>query len=395
MQLTTIIFFGLLAFFTWRGYQKGFIKSITRILSWIVAYPAAILLTKPGAALLMQHTSLDGLIVYFVAGSAIFLTVSLLVTLLLTGVAKLIPENNATYTGSKIGGASVGVLFGTFIGLLAVYLLGLVLTPKPAPATTDPFAIDQPATETANPATGAAATLPKVRDLNQANDSFIEASAKKLLGSAAATAVDLALEDKTASQITKAFVQDPQSMLGHVQEMSNNGQMRELMADEKIQSILTTGDTHALMRDPGFKALLDNPSMQALLAQSDVASEEGAETAAKKMVQAWGRVQTLQHDPRVIAIITDPEFQQQLNSANKLPLMMNPKLNQLTQIIFSGETVSATAGEKYEVVDINERRTTNTTPSENADDKPPTQIYRWTDENGQVHFSDKPVINKN
>ena len=72
MHLTTIIFFALLAFFTWRGYQKGFIGSITRVLGWIVAYPAAIVLTKPLAKMIMQHTALDGLIVYLIAGSSIF-----------------------------------------------------------------------------------------------------------------------------------------------------------------------------------------------------------------------------------------------------------------------------------------------------------------------------------
>jgi uncharacterized membrane protein required for colicin V production len=57
MHFTTIIFFGLLAFFTWRGYQKGFIGSITRILGWIVAYPAAIVFTKPVAKWLINNTS--------------------------------------------------------------------------------------------------------------------------------------------------------------------------------------------------------------------------------------------------------------------------------------------------------------------------------------------------
>ena len=133
MHITTIIFFALLAFFTWRGYQKGFIGSITRVLGWIVAYPAAIVFTKPTAKLIMQHTALDGLLVYFIAGSAIFLLVSFLVSLLLNLLAKLIPETDATQVGSRIGGASIGVLMGALVGLLVVYAIGLVLTPKVQP----------------------------------------------------------------------------------------------------------------------------------------------------------------------------------------------------------------------------------------------------------------------
>ncbi len=403
MHFTSIVFFALLAFFTWRGYQKGFIGSITRILGWIVAYPAAIVFTKPVAQLLMKHTSLDGLIVYFIAGSAIFLLVSLLVSLLLNLLSKLIPETDATQVGSKIGGAGVGVLMGALVGLLVVYAIGLVLTPKVQPSPDEQVnnrsANDNDDTSDNNE--GARATgVPHLRDLDKSNDSFIEASARKLMGSAAATAVDLALDDKTTTQITKAFVENPQSMLTHVQQVANDGQMKNLMSDEKIQSILTTGDTNALMRDPGFQDLMDNPSVQALLSQSDVKSEAGAQAAAEKMVDAWNRVQTIKHDPRVIAIISDPEFQQQLNSANKLPLMMNPKLNQLTEIIFNSETIPANGMGQYQVQDISDagaNATSNNSMKQNAsgeDDKPATTIYRWTDENGQVHFSDKPVKDK-
>lgn len=386
MQITTLVFFALLAFFTWRGYQKGFISSITRILSWIVAYPAALIFTPALAKVLMQHTPLSGVIVYFVAGASIFLVVSFAVSSLIIFCGNLVPENQVTDTGSKIGGAGIGAFIGALVGLVAVYVLGLVLTPKPYAPNESP-ANAPISTGAASTDSTSATAVPALRDLQNANDSFIEASAKKLMGTAASIAVDLVLEDKTASQVTKAFVQDPQTMLGHVQQMTNNGQIQTLIADENIQSILTTGDTHALTQNPEFKALINNPSMQALMAQSDVNSEAGAQAAAEKMVFAWNRVQLIKHDPRVIAIINDPEFQQQLNSTNKLPLMMNPKLNQLTQIIFNQDSLAANGMGNYEVIDINKNQSNGGI----TDDKTPTQVYRWTDENGQVHFSDKPV----
>lgn len=399
MHISTIVFFALLAFFTWRGYQKGFIQSITRILSWIVAYPAAIFFTKPFAKWIIANTALDGLLVYFIAGASIFLVVSLIVTILLNLLAKLIPENETTAMGSKIGGAGVGVLMGALIGLLVVYGLSVVITPKTAPTA---IASNNTATEAAttidNENSTTAVGVPRITDLEKNRDSFIEASAKKLIGTAAATAVDLALDDKTTTQVTKAFVENPQSMLTNVQQVVNNDQLKQLMTDEKIQSIMTTGDTHALMNNPAFKELMNNPNVQALMTQSDVDSDAGSQAAAEKMITAWNRVQTIKHDPRVIAIISDPEFQQQLNSPNKLQLMMNPKLNQLTEIIFSNETIPANGMTKYQVQDVNSTNQAGTAASNNiqtvpADDdgKAPTTIYRWTDENGQVHYSDKPI----
>lgn len=396
MQLTTFAFFALLAFFTWRGYHKGFIGSIVRILGWIVAYPAAIVFTKPLATLLMRHTALDGLLVYFVAGASIFLLVSFLVSLMLHGISRLIPKNDKVEISSKIGGAGVGVLMGALVGLLVVYFLGLLLTPKPHvnPEQTLVGEAATPAQEQIS--RQSAPNAPSIRDLQKHNDSFIEASAKKLIGAAASTAVNLALEDKTAAQITTAFVQDPQSMLTHIQQVTNDGQMKNLLADEHIQSILTTGDTHALKRDPAFQEMMANQSVQALLSQSDVSSEEGSQAAAEKMVAAWSRVQTIKHDPRVIAIINDPEFQQQINSPNKLQLLTNPKLNQLASIIFSNETLAANGMGSYEIRNVDERagRSPVNLPAENGDEKPKTTIYRWTDEKGQVHYSDKPVNNQ-
>lgn len=396
MQLTTFAFFALLAFFTWRGYHKGFIGSIVRILGWIVAYPAAIVFTKPLATLLMRHTALDGLLVYFVAGASIFLLVSFLVSLILHGISRLIPKNDKVEISSKIGGAGVGILMGALVGLLVVYFLGLLLTPKPHvnPEQTLVGEAATPAQEQIS--RQPAPNVPSIRDLQKHNDSFIEASAKKLIGAAASTAVNLALEDKTAAQITTAFVQDPQSMLTHIQQVTNAGQMKNLLADEHIQSILTTGDTHALKRDPAFQEMMANQSVQALLSQSDVSSEEGSQAAAEKMVAAWSRVQTIKHDPRVIAIINDPEFQQQINSPNKLQLLTNPKLNQLASIIFSNETLAANGMGSYEIRNVDERagRSPVNLPAENGDEKPKTTIYRWTDEKGQVHYSDKPVNNQ-
>lgn len=397
MHLTTIVFFALLAFFTWRGYQQGFIGSITRVLGWIVAYPAAILFTKPTAKLLMQYTALDGLIVYFIAGAAIFLLVSFLVSLLLNLLAKLIPETTATRIGSRIGGASVGVLMGALVGLLVVYAISVALTPKAQPAQQEHTNQELMAESESDAHQVPATDVPHIRDLAKSNDSFIEASAKKLIGSAAATAVNLTLKDETTTQITQAFVENPQSMLTHVQQVANDGQMQNLMADENIQSILTTGDTQALIHDPAFKALMNNPSVRALMSQSDVNSEVGSQAAAEKMVLAWNRAQTIKHDPRVIAIISDPEFQQQLNSPNKLPLLVNPKLNQLTEIIFNSEATPTRGLEQYQVQDINQETTEAAPTMNNAakeDAKPASTIYRWTDENGQVHYSDKPMKDK-
>ncbi|ACE83999.1 CvpA family protein [Cellvibrio japonicus] len=391
MSLTTIVFFTLVAIFAWRGYQKGFIGSIARLMGWILAYPAAIVFTKPFARWLDTHTALDGLIVYFIAGAIIFLATSFVVTLLLNSLSRLIPDNDFTSVSSRLGGLTMGVLLGGLLGLLAVYGLSLIQKPQIAEpeSTVATDSQDAPPTST----TGQSPQVPAVHQLTQAKQSFIEASAKKLIGTATAKAVDITLEDKTTSQVAKAFVEDPQTMLTHVQAISNSGQMRNLMGDEKIQSMLTTGDIHGLMRNPEFQAVMNNEHMRALLAQSNIDSEQSSKATAEKMVAAWNRVNRLKHDPRVIAIVTDPEIQQQLNSPNKLPLMMNPKLNQLMELIFSSDTPDATGAGSYQITDISTDvlKSASSGSEQTTSSSAKTTIYRWTDENGQVHYADQPV----
>jgi uncharacterized membrane protein required for colicin V production len=405
MNFATIVFGALVFFFVWRGYQKGFIGSITRIVSWLIAYPAAIYLTKPVAELIVKHSPLDGMIVYFIAGSAIFLIVSIGVGKLLTLFSATISDTTQIENSSKIGGAIVGCVVGGILGLLAVYAIDL--TQKPAAVTSKNTTAEESLYIPRNQNTTNNSDAAKTSGV----DNFIDASAKKLVSNVAATAVDLTLHDATTTHLTRAFAENPQSMLGHIQQLSNDGQIQALLGDSDFQELLTKGDTNALMGNEGFQSLMNNADMQAILENvgDDKTGKTSQQLTAEKMVAAWGRTNDLKNDPRVITIVTDPEFQQQINSTNKLPLLTNPKLKMLTEIIFSSPTTTNDTTEvnrmaqqnnillesgitQYEINDISNAHKNVQQPlsSDNAkpEKKPDPKIFRWTDENGKVHYSD-------
>ncbi len=420
MNLATGIFGALIFFFLWRGYQKGFIGSITRIVSWLVAYPAAIFLTKPIAQLVFKHSNFDGMIVYFVVGSLIFLIVSLSVSKLLNYRSHDDKEDKEKSQASKIAGATVGGLVGGVLGLLAVYAIGVSKTPS-AESSRNNDQADVNAQEIFySPPDNQNINQDINQNLNQLSkathrhdESLIDMSAKKLVSNVAAAVVDLTLKDQTTTNLTKAFAEDPQSMLGHIQQLSNDGQIKNLLADTKIQEILSKGDAAALSNNQDFQNLIRNPDMQAILenAGTDKTGKTSSVLTAEKMIAAWARTSAIKNDPRVIAIISDPEFQQQLNSTNKLPLLTNPKLKILTALIFSNQATTEnetaptnskpgdnnTKSNHYKVTDITEglkqkqaepALEKNTTQTEEKIEK---QIYRWTDESGKVHYSDKPT----
>jgi len=431
--MTTIIFIVILAFFTWRGYQKGFAGTVSGVLSFVIAYPAAIFFTKPFATFLRTHIALDGLILFLVAGSTIFVVVSLVVSLLIHSLARLAPSNSITNAGSKIGGVVFGIIIGGVFGLIAVYVVDLVVKPTAPDVANQPAQSGSKASDSKAPSSkapsskeaesirqyvvaGGAPVQVPVKTLAQKpaeanNTSFINSAAKNLVSTAASTAVGIITSDKSSSQLAKNITQDPQAMLNHVQNMTNNGEVKALLNDPEFQAELNHGNVQSLMQNPDFKQLLKNPDMQAIISSSDDPKDKSAEQAVAKMIQAWQKVVTLKTDPRVVDIVSDPAFQAQLNSPNKLPLLMNPKMRELSEIIFS-EGVASSASTSvtktpaqlkpqghYSVEDITEESGSKATVvepqshAEKSETQPEVKIYRWTDENGKVHYSDKPLKN--
>ncbi len=406
MNFSTMVFGAFVFFFVWRGYQKGFIGSITRIVSWLIAYPAAIYLTKPLADFIFKHFPLKGMIVYFIAGSAIFLIVSYGVSKLLSIFSEENSEDTTTEQSSKIGGAIVGIFVGGIVGLLAVYAIDL--THKPTTVTPQDnnheelLYVPENNLSNNNQNNKSLHTDSRSTDSEPAGsklDSFIDDSAKKLVSTVAATAVNLTLKDPATTSLTKAFAENPQAMLGHIQQLSNDGDIKILLADPAVQELLTNGDTNALLNNKDFQNLMHNEDMQAILAsvEDKETGKTSEQIAAEKMTVAWARANTLKNDPRVIAILTDPEFQQQLNASNKLPLLTNPKLQMLTELIFTNEQTAKTDLTKIK----NSTSTENIlqppslqneeTVDEKAEKKPKPKIYQWTDENGKIHYSDSPT----
>jgi len=95
---------------------------------------------------------------------------------------------------------------------------------------------------------------------------------------------------------------------------------------------------------------------------------------------------------------------------------MNPKMRELSEIIFSSNTSGRMEGTstlappkstvRYTVEDITngvhqqakdaeeEKEEKAETKSSKQEEQTETKLYRWTDENGKVHFSDKPIKSK-
>jgi uncharacterized membrane protein required for colicin V production len=383
MYTTTIVFGLFVLLFLWRGYQKGFIHSVTRITSWALAYPAAVVFTKPLADLIFSYSSLDGLMVYFIAGGLVFLVTSFVVAQLITLASKAIPEATLTSRPFRLGGAFIGIMVGGIVGLLVGYAINLIQTPPLVAGN-------------AVPAVTVMADKPVSTQTMPVPDTLVDAGAKKLVSTVAATVIDLSTEDAVATQLSKDIAANPQYTLGHMKQLSTDNTLKSTLADPEVQALLDKGDVGELLDNEEFRQLMENEHLQAVFANTgdDANGKAVEEVAAETLVKAWGRAQSLKHDPRVAAILADKEFQENMKSSNHAAFLMDPGFKQLTEIIVSNDVqhvqhvqpveVAATEPE-YDSLDDNV-----STPVQQPE-KSDTVIYQWTDEEGKVHFSDKPA----
>ncbi len=319
MNSAIVLTFGITALlFAWRGYRKGFLRSIAGVVTLLIAYPAAIFFTPPFAHWLTEHTSLQGMLVYFIAGFLIFITASILVGLVLNRPARpqlITLESGETLTVSpdvttvsRLCGAAAGLVIGSVAGLIVVYAISVVQS-MDAPASTT----------TRSPAS-----------------TFLEAAARNMVSLAAATAADFIFNNETTTSAARAFAEDPQAMLEHVQQVMNDSeQIAAVMNDEEVAAMVAKGDVDGLMQSPDFQALVNDEHVQALM-QSQTAGTDSAQATAETLVSAWGRMNQVTSNPEFMKIMEDPELQRKLQQRD-MSLMTDPRLSQLAELIFAGE----------------------------------------------------------
>ena len=189
------------------------------------------------------------------------------------------------------------------------------------------------------------------------------------------------------AKLSAAIIETPAEVSQHAQQLISSDDLQALLADPQNQAVMDSGDVDALRQLPAFQQLVKNPDLLALAKSAGMLTDAAGNNVssdailATRMIEIWGRVQRVKNDERVQEILGDPEFQQKVQSGNPIDMLTNPRLLELADIIFSNPATPDTAagGESGEA----QAEDSLPKASEKA-----TQIYSWTDENGQPHISD-------
>lgn len=407
MDISLIVFCVTVAFFAYRGFRRGLGASLSRILGLLAGYGVAIIFTPSLSAWLQAETELQGIAVFLLAGISLFLGGGLLVSLMFSLVARLFVKKQTLSTASSVGGGVVGILAGIVIGLTLVWGLDFLQTLQFAKNAENTAFAEQKSQKTTTDDSKPASENPVVRDTRVADGrdkkNAIEKAAAYVAGSAVTVAAQAMNISPEMSQASKALIQSPGQTVVQMQRLFKSEPLTTLLNERHSQTLLQQGNTRAVVQLPAFQRLIEHPDFSGLM-QAAGLSVQSEEQIAVQLSRLWRRAQQVKNNPQLQDIMSDPAFLEQLQSGNPFALLTNPKLQTLADIVYtSGIQEPVTQPGEFSSESASDFMTGDTTRSvpviPDADRasttaKPETKIYRWVDDQGRVHYSDKKTDQK-
>ena len=353
MDWSLIIFTVVILIFAWRGLRSGFLKSLGRVFTVLAGYAAAILYSGPMSSWIEMQFGWQGVLTFVGTSLALFLAGGLAMMMIVALLRRYLFSGDNISIMSALGGGFVGTLVGVLLAIAIVWSFAFVRDMR-SPATTT-------TTETT-------ASAPASR---------VETFANRLTGNAVSAAMNAGSVTPQVARLSGALAAAPADAMQRSQRLVKSDEFVALMQDSRNQRVLDSGNPERVQQLPAFRALAANPDMLALGEMSGLADDDLKAELARQLSDTWARARQIRNDPRVQAILADPEFRTALDSGNPLDLLTNHQLLELADIIYANEVSAATSDQST--------AGTNTVNSP----KEPTEIYQWTDSSGRIHYSDQ------
>ncbi len=360
MDWSLVIFGVIVVFFVYRGYRNGLLRSCSRVSSLLAGYACAILFTGPLSRVIESLLQLRGIVAFIVAALLLFIGASVAVSLLFRVLLRIRAERESESRLSAVGGAAVGLVVGVLIAVVVVWVFAFVRDLQPA---RDPGFAMQP-----RPSSG------------------VEKLVNRAAGRAIGKVMSLGSSQPVVVQLSAAVIESPAATAQHAKNLMQSGDFIALFGRPENRRVLDSGNARAVQQLPEFQRLLANPDLLALAESAglpQMASDAGQSTEAalaQQLSDIWVRAQEVKHEPRVQAILQDETFLQKVHAGNPLALMTDDRFLELADIIFSERAAPDSPTGSTETT------TGSSTPA--AEPVEPRPVFRWTDDQGRVHYSD-------
>ena len=359
--MSLVLFLIVAIFFAYRGYKKGLFQSIVKVVSLIAGYAATLLYIVPLSAIIEAEFELSGIVGLVVASTILFVGAFGLVSLIFGLISRLWLKKETKSKASAIGGAVMGALVGTIAAIILVW--GFSFANNLRPVAPGQVLAEKP-------------------------PGLVEPLAKKVVSKVAALVMSAASTSPQVKSLSQAIITNPGQISQQVQRLAKSNDLVALFGDRNNQAVLDKGNASAVQQLPAFQQLVKNPDMLSLARSAGMLGETGDDVAmaeaalATQATETWIRVQQVKNDQRVQAIMNDPEFVAILQSGNPIDLLTNSKLLELANIIFTDSKIDGEAATSKASTESSVK--TQAVPDSIKKD---AKIYRWTDDEGRVHYS--------
>ena len=292
----------------------------------------------------------QGVVAFIGTSLSLFLAAGLAMMLIFALLRRYLFPGDEISTTSALGGGFVGALVGVLLAIAIVWSFA--------------FARDMRSSDT-------------TETTASEHSSGVETLANRLAGNAVSAALNAGSVTPEVARLSGALAAAPAEAMQRTQRLMKSTEFLALMQDPRNHRVLDSGNPERVQRLPAFRALAANPDLLALVEMSGLADGDDLEAElARQLTDTWVRAQQVKNDPRVQAILADPEFRAALDSGNPVDLLTNHQLLELADIIFADETIAVADQSTAGASAVN-------SPKE------PTEIYQWTDSSGRIHYSDK------
>jgi len=365
--------FILLACMGWlglRGYDRGVIRTLQRVISLIAAYAACYIGMVPVADLIKAQLSWTLIPAYLLSAALCFFIIAFVVEYL---IGLLVEEiENRGVEPAKITGACLGVALGALLGIITVWLGGLML---------DAYRLQSPAF-----------TQVEIQD-----------PVRKLAGELVGDVVELTLsaqmeEGSLMPELSSQLLSNPVKLTQQVMQVSQSDAMRALFSDPQAQQLMLAHQTEALQNHPHFQTLMASPEageIFVLLSEKTASGKDidPPEKVARLLSDMYLKVSRVQHDPRFLRLAEKPEFKQLAQNPSPVAMLANPALGELAEIIFNpAPPVSAEPATLQRLEPLAWEVSTSAEQPVVLEEETPAPeglvMYRWTDGNGRKHYSE-------
>lgn len=349
MDYSLVVFLVIVVYFAYRGYKNGIFQVASKLISLPAGYITAYLFTADLDPTVQNIFSIAGLMSYIITGTILFgFTVALFSLLFWVLQQFVISKNHSTGQVSAVSGALLGTAVGVFLGIFAVWFLSTITT-----------------------------LIQAKRGVTPSAPSEFEQNIKKVAASAISGMTKVATNDADLSQVTAVLLTSPAENLERIQNISKQRLLPDLLNSNDARIAMDDRDPGALLHNSAFQKLVNDDDFKALAKDMNFPSDHQAmqKEFAIKMTTIWTQIHQVKNDPQFIAITENAEFRQMMQSKNIYKMINSPQVESLIKIISSAPVPD---------IEFVERQ-----PQQPASPKKPTEIYRWVDDKGRVHYSDK------